>query len=115
MKKYDIVLANLNPTKGSEQKGTRPCLVLQNNAINASRIKTVTIAPFSSSIKNIPWALIITPDKINNLESLSRIELSQIRTIDKTRIVKHLGSLDAKYQEELREKMILFFDLFDKF
>ena len=51
MKKYDIVLANLDPTKGSEQKGTRPCLVLQNNVVNASRIKTVVVIPFTTSIK----------------------------------------------------------------
>ncbi len=115
MKKYDIVLINLNPTKGSEQQGIRPCLILQNNAINASKIKTITIVPFTSSIKKIPWSLIINPTSTNNLENLSRLELSQIRTVDQSRIISTLGRLDSHYENELREKIVLFFDLFDKF
>lgn len=115
MKKYDIVLANLDPTKGSEQKGTRPCLVLQNNVVNASRIKTVVVIPFTTSIKNIPWALILDPSEINGLSEKSRLELSQIRTIDRSRIIKSLGCLEPEKRKELQGKIILFFDLFDEF
>ena len=115
MKKYDLVLVDLNPTKGSEQMGIRPCIVLQNNAINASKLRTVTIAPLTSTIKILPWALVISPDATNNIKARSRIELSQIRTIDRERIIQTLGKLDKKHHAELHEKLALFFDVVDRF
>lgn len=115
MRKYDIVLVNLNPTKGSEQKGIRPCLVLQNNLANASKIATVAIAPITSTIKNFPSSIIVKSNSKNKLQKDSRIELSQIRTIDKTRIIKKIGILDNSYKKELCEKLVLFFDLTDEF
>lgn len=112
--KYDIILVDLNPTKGSEQSGKRPCVVLQNNIANASKLKTVTIAPLSSSIKDYPTSVCIQPTKINNLSVASRAELSQIRTIDESRIVHVIGALDKKNIEEFRGKLILFFDIYDE-
>ena len=86
MGKYDIILVDLDKTKGSEQKGIRPCLVLQNNLANSSRISTVTVAPITSNIRQYPYSIIIKASPKNKLkQEYSRIELSQIRTIDKTR------------------------------
>jgi len=115
MKKYDIVLVDLNPRHGSEQSGVRPCIVLQNNLVNASRLQTVTIAPLTSKIKYHTFALIVNPSATNNLEGQSRIEFTQICTIDQDRIVHVLGSLDKKYQAEVKEKLMLFFDMDDEF
>lgn len=115
MKKYDIILVDLNPVKWSEQSWVRPCIVLQNNIANKSLLKTATIAPITSSIKNVTSAVIIKQSVQNWLDKKSRIELSQIRTIDKQRLIKTIWSLDDFYKPELNEKLSLFFDLHDDF
>jgi mRNA interferase MazF len=110
--KYDIVLATLDPTQGSEQKGMRPCLVIQNNGANLYANTTV-VCPISSSIRRFPHTLIVSPDKTNGLKKESRIDLLQIRTIDKSRIIKKLGKLEDRYKRELRAKLIISFDIND--
>ncbi|MFH1546309.1 MAG: type II toxin-antitoxin system PemK/MazF family toxin, partial [Patescibacteria group bacterium] len=79
------------------------------------KIATVTIVPITSNIKNFPSSIIIKASSKNNLKQDSRIELSQIRTIDRTRIIKKIGALDDFIKKELCDKLILFFDLGDEF
>ena len=110
--KYDIVLVNLNPTKGSEQSGIRPCLVIQNNGANMYSNTTVVCA-ISSKIRRLPNTIIIAPSRINNMKKESKIDILQIRTIDKARIIKTIGQLDKKYHRELRERINISFDLND--
>ena len=112
IEKYDILLVNLNPTKGSEQKGERPCLVVQNNGANEFS-KTTVICPISTVIKKYPHTLIVSASKNNGLKKESRIDILQIRTIDKTRIVKKIGTLDEQYKKTLRNKIGISFDLDD--
>ena len=112
IRKYDIFLVNLNPTKGSEQKGIRPCMVLQNNGANLYSGTTV-VCPLSSTIRRFPHTLVLNPSKTNGLKNESRLDILQIRTIDKGRIVKKLGHLDKRHRRELKEKIKISFDLDD--
>ncbi len=108
--KFDIVLVNLNPTKGSEQKGIRPCLIVQNNPANAAA-QTTVVCVISSVIKKYPHTMTIQPSKANQLTKKSRLDLLQIRTIDKQRIIKKIGELDQKYHDEFTERFKVSFDL----
>lgn len=110
--KYDILLANLSPTVGSEQKGIRPCLVIQNNGANMYSNTTV-VCPISSNTRRLPHNLIVDPSKQNNLSNKSKIDILQVRTIDKSRIIKKIGELDQVYRNELRDRFIISFDLND--
>jgi len=58
MKKYNIILVDLNPVKGSEQAWIRPCIIIQNNYANKVS-KTFVIAIISSVIKDYPHTLIL--------------------------------------------------------
>ncbi|MBW7954478.1 type II toxin-antitoxin system PemK/MazF family toxin [Candidatus Gracilibacteria bacterium] len=110
MNKFDIILVDLNPVKGSEQAGIRPCIIIQNDFANKNS-KTFVIAIISSIIKDYPHTLIIENTKINGLKNTSRIDLLQIRTIDKERIISILGKLDLKYKNLLNEKIKIAFGL----
>ena len=66
MKKYDIVYVELDPTKGSEQHGTRPCIILQNNLANRFGSTTV-IATLTTTLKKYPHTLIVEASKENGL------------------------------------------------
>ena len=108
MKKYDIVLVDLNPVKGSEQAGIRPCIIIQNDYAN-SVSKTFVIAIISSVIKIFPHTLIVESSTSNALKVTSLIDLLQVRTVDESRIINRLWTLDEKYINELNGKIKIAF------
>jgi mRNA interferase MazF len=88
--RFDVLLISLDPSQGSEIKKTRPCVVISPNEMN-KYIKTIIVAPMTSKIKNYPTRIpVIFDDKEGS------IVLDQIRTIDKSRIIKKLGAIDNK-------------------
>ncbi len=110
MEKYDIILVDLNPVKWSEQAWIRPCIVIQNNYANKVS-KTFVIAIISSVIKDYPHTLIVKESRENWLKNKSRIDLLQIRTVDETRIIKNIWSLDLNFRDSLDKKIKISFDL----
>jgi len=110
MKKYDIVLVDLNPVKLSEQAWIRPCIIIQNNYANKVST-TFVIAIISSVIKNYPHTLVLDKSNINWLSNRSRIDLLQVRTIDKSRIIKNIWELDYSLRNNMDDKLKLAFSL----
>ena len=92
VKRFDVCLVNLDPTVGSEIKKTRPCLVISPDEMNRN-IRTVIIAPMTSVNKDYPTRVSCTFKK-----KQGQIVLDQIRTIDKIRLIKKLGTIDSKAQ-----------------
>ena len=90
LKQYAIVLVNLDPTIGSETKKTRPCLVISPDEIN-DNLRTIVIAPMTTKSKSYP-----TRVKVKHNNQTGWIVIDQIRTIDKSRIVRILGKITAK-------------------
>ena len=90
VKRFDVYLVNLDPTIGSEIKKTRPCLVISPDEMNRN-IRTVIIAPMTSTNKDYPTRVACTFRK-----KQGQIVLDQIRTLDKIRLIKKLGSIDSK-------------------
>jgi mRNA interferase MazF len=90
----DIVVARLEPVQGSEQGGVRPCLVIQNNEGNKFSPLTI-IAPITSKkfTKDYSTNVFIKKEE-SKLDKDSTIMFNQIRTIDKTRIIKVISNLD---------------------
>lgn len=101
----DIWLVNFNPAQGSEQKGIRPAVIIQNDIGN--EVSPVTIvAAISSVIKTYPINVAIKPDE-SGLERESVVKLNQIRTIDKKRLIKRLGRLDFPKMKEVNSALVL--------
>lgn len=87
----DIYMANLNPFRGSEQGGTRPVLVLQNDTGNFHS-PTLIVTPLTTQEKkNLPTHYRLGHTK--GLNEPSVVLLEQIKTIDKCRISRYLGKL----------------------
>ena len=89
----NIFLANLEPVNGSEQRGTRPVLIIQNNVFNIYS-PTVIVAPITSkkpSKKYLTSVFILKKD--SGLNQDSTILLNQIKTIDKRRIIKKISNI----------------------
>lgn len=88
--RFDVLLVSLDPSQGAEIKKTRPCLVISPDEMNR-HIKTLIVAPMTS--KGKPYLTRI-PVTFNGKDG--KVLLDQIRTIDKSRVIKKLGMLDAK-------------------
>lgn len=89
MTRGDIWLVNLDPTVGSEIQRTRPCVLI--SPPEFERLRTVIVAPMTSKSFAAPFRVPVTHAGTKGL-----ILLDQIRTVDKVRLVKRLGTVSAK-------------------
>ncbi len=104
VKRYDVVLINLDPTVGAECQKTRPCVVVSPNDMNTS-LNTIIIAPLTSTRRGWIFRPLVTGPKTK-----SEVALDQIRAVDKKRVIKKLGELSKKDQKSvysiLRELLV---------
>ena len=98
IKRGDIYLADFDPVRGSEQSGIRPCLILQNN-IGNRYAPTVIVAAITSKKEKRNFPTHCSLPDINILVAKSMVLLEQIRSIDKSRLLKYLGSLEETSME----------------
>lgn len=91
-KRFDIVLVDLSPTKGHEQQGMRPCIILQNDFIS-QYLGVYLVAPITKNLLEVPTGLVLNDWQSYGLDAPSKILFHQIRVIDETRIVKLLGKV----------------------
>ncbi|MDN7184602.1 type II toxin-antitoxin system PemK/MazF family toxin [Caballeronia sp. SEWSISQ10-4 2] len=85
----EVWLINLDPTVGSEIQKTRPCVVISPPELH-DHLRTVIVAPMTTKSRAAPYRISVLFSQKKGL-----ILLDQIRTIDKTRLVKKLGAIPA--------------------
>ena len=93
----------LGPTQGSEIHKTRPCVVVSPDEMN-SQLRTVIIAPLTSTLRGWTTRVSVTFHNKNG-----EVALDQIRTVDSTRLVKHLGELTPVESEKISEVLVEMF------
>lgn len=103
-KKWDVVLVDLNPTKGSEISKIRPCLIVSPNVIN-TYMNTIVVVPFTSKPKAYPFRIATNH---NNIEG--ELCFDHIKSIDKSRIVKVDGQINKNLRLEINNMFIEFFN-----
>jgi mRNA interferase MazF len=87
--RFQVYLVNLDPTIGSEVRKTRPCLVVSPDDMN-HRIRTVIVAPMTTKGQPYPTRV---PCRFQGKDG--QVALDQIRTVDRSRLVKRLGRINA--------------------
>lgn len=92
-KKGDIVWVDLGDVIGSEQGGTRPAVIIQNNLGNKVSPCVIVGVITSQEKKDMPTHVEVSPDYESGLYKPSTVLLEQIRTIDKKRILKRAGQI----------------------
>ena len=85
-KRFDVFLVSLDPTVGTEMKKTRPCVVVSPDEMNR-HLRTVIVAPLTSKGAGYPSRIPLTFQG-----KRGQVVLDQIRTVDKMRLIKRLGS-----------------------
>lgn len=104
IKRGDIYYADLSPVVGSEQGGKRPVIVVQNNMGNQFS-PTVIVAVLTSKLKKrLPTHIDIGSGE-GNLTMDSTVLLEQIKTIDKSRLGRYIGSVTDQKMGEINQAM----------
>lgn len=87
-RRFDVHLVALDPTQGHEIKKRRPCVIISPDEMNR-HIGTVIVAPMTTQGRIYPTRVPLT-----FLRKRGQVVLDQVRTVDKTRLVKRLGRID---------------------
>jgi len=97
--RFDVFLISLDPTRGSEIRKTRPCLIISPDEMN-NHIRTVIVAPMTT--RGRPY-----PSRIACMFQGKRgqVVLDQIRTVDKTRLIRRLGTISAGIQNQVLDTL----------
>lgn len=102
MKQKEIWLVNLDPAIGAEIKKTRPCVILNDNAIGVLPLKIIApITDHKPKFVKVPWMITIEVDKQNNLQKKSVIDVFQVRSISQQRLVKKIGEIKQDHLQEI--------------
>lgn len=105
IQRFEVFLISLDPAKGSEIQKTRPCLVISPNEMN-DHIRTVIVAPMTTKGRSYPTRIGCTFQGKSG-----QIVLDQIRTVDKTRLVKKLGTIPPEAQGKVLQTLQEMFSL----
>ncbi len=103
VKRFEVYLVNLDPTVGSEIKKTRPCLVISPDEMN-DHLAAVIVAPMTTRGRDYPTRV---PCQFEGKDG--QIILDQIRTVDKTRLVKKLGRISGSTQKAVLDVLMELF------
>lgn len=97
--RFDIWLVSLDPTRGSEIRKTRPCLIVSPDEMN-HHLRTVMIAPMTSTQKSYP-------SRINLVfrGKKGQVVLDQLRTVDRGRLVRKLGRISRTRALEVSQRL----------
>ena len=95
----EVHLVRLDPTRGSEIRKTRPCLVISPDELN-QHLRTVIVAPMTTGGHVYPWRIAC---RFQNRSGC--VALDQLRTVDSERLVKRLGRLPVRTTGEVLETL----------
>jgi mRNA interferase MazF len=106
MKQFELWLANLNPSKGTEPGKIRPVVIIQTNLLNQVDHPSTLVCPLTTQLtprKNVLRVRI--PNGNYGIEKDSEILIDQIRALDNRRLLEKLGDLGEKEIAELRSNV----------
>lgn len=101
--RFDVYLINLDERLSDDPKNTRPAVVISPDEMNRN-IDSVIIAPLATTNAQYPTRI-----PIQFLNATRHVILDQIRTVDRSRLVKKIGSVEASSQEQITGKLIELF------
>ncbi|MBQ9992427.1 MAG: type II toxin-antitoxin system PemK/MazF family toxin [Firmicutes bacterium] len=105
VKRGEIFFASLSPVQGSEQGGTRPVLIIQNDVGNQHSPTTIVLAITSQMNKSKLPTHVDLPKEESGLERDSVVLAEQVRTIDKSRLGNKVASLQQHTMEKIEKAL----------
>lgn len=107
-KRGEIWLLDWSPSRGSEQAGFRPALIIQTDAANCNPGYPITIVlAVSTKGKPVPFHVALQPGRSNGLTEASFVKCEQVLTVTKERLVKKLGNIGEKELQQIKQAVRL--------
>lgn len=100
----EIWLADLNPTRGHEQSGRRPVLVVSEDLFNRGPVGLVVVLPLTSTIRNVPSHVPVTPPE-GGVRSPSAVLCEAIRSISTERLILRWGSVRSQTMAAIEDRL----------
>ena len=102
-KRDEVWLVALDPSKGTEIKKTRPCLVVSPDEMNEP-LQTALVAPMTTTVRNYP-----TRVNVIFRNKPGQVAIDQLRAVDRQRLVRRLGTISSKAADEVSSVLIEMF------
>jgi mRNA interferase MazF len=102
-------MVNFSPARGSEQRGYRPALVIQNDVGN-QYAATVIVAAITTTVKPYPVTVVLRKGE-GGLPQPSMVNLAQLLTLDKSRLLRRLGALSSERMEQVNTAIRISLDV----
>lgn len=106
----EVWLVDLDPTRGREQAGKRPVLVVSANGFNKSPADLVVVLPMTSKDESIPWHVPLPPPE-GGTKTQSFIMCEAVRSISHDRLVQRWGAVTPATLDEVEDRLRILFDL----
>ena len=106
----EIWMVDLDPTRGHEQAGRRPALVLSATMFNQGPAGLVVVLPITSKDKRIPLHVRVTPPE-GGLQSASFIKCEDIRSVAAERLTRRWGEVSAETLREVEDRLRILLEL----
>jgi mRNA interferase MazF len=112
MRRGEIWLVNLDPTIGAEIRKTRPCVILNDDAIGGLPLKIIApLTDLKPRYRDVPWMLCLEPDSSNGLSKPSAIDLFQVRSLSESRLVHRIGAITTSELALVQKSLKLVFGM----
>ena len=106
MRQGEIWFADLNPTKGSEQAGLRPVVIISGDTLNDTLPITIVV-PVTSKVKSYPTCVPLKASKAHGLQEDSEAIPFQVRTVAKKRLLKKIGYVTGEELQEILKGLFI--------
>src|SRR6266516_1417797 len=100
----EIWLVNLSSTKGREQAGTRPALIVSVDLFNHGAAELVVVIPVTSKAKGIPLHVEVNPPE-GGLSMRSYVKCEDVRSISTARLIKKLGRVSSQTINAVEDRL----------
>ena len=107
----EIWNADLAPTRGREQAGKRPVLVVSTDRFNEGSAELVVVLPITSKAKGIPWHVALAPGGSTGLRTNSFAMVEAIRCLSRERLSKRLGDIPAAVLNEVETRLRILLEI----
>lgn len=103
-------LADLGPTRGHEQKGRRPVLVISSDIYNSGPAGLAVIVPMTKKDRGIPMHVKIAPPD-GGLKAKSFVMCDAVRSVSKDRLVKKWGAVSHAIMHDVEDRLRILLEL----
>ena len=105
VKRGEVYFANLDPVVGSEQGGTRPVVIIQNDIGNTHSTTTIAAITTNDRHSRMPTHVSLKSDSEPLRDSVAMLE--QLRTLDKSRLITYIGTLSEETMKKIDDAFLI--------